>query len=123
MKTKKQTIERTPQDVERFQADMARIAAKAVAAPAKAQYTPWRVAPYLFARGVRVTMAQIEDSMGNTVAIVDDARNAPMFAAAPALVEALRDLLEYVDAISSPDDNVEKRKARAALALVEGSHD
>jgi hypothetical protein len=57
-------------------------------------------------------------SDGQTVFLIGDDRM--LITAAPALYAALSGLLEYVDAISTPGDNVEKKAARAALSLAQG---
>lgn len=62
----------------------------------------------------------IEEETGRNVAVTYDKADAPLVAAAPALLEALRTCLAYIDCDSPKyeSDNVEL-KIRNALALAE----
>lgn len=62
----------------------------------------------------RLPIAHLEDRGPESFA------NARLIAAAPDLLAALEALLEYVDAVTSRGDNVEKKAARAALDKAKG---
>lgn len=40
-------------------------------AQTQAKARPWKIAPYISARGIHVTMAQIVDAAGNTIAVFE----------------------------------------------------
>jgi hypothetical protein len=83
---------------------------------------PWRIAPYISAKGVHVSMAQLVDQSGNTVAVFENRNDALQAEKEHAEHAALLAVADVLEKLTKKGWNIETRgdtcKALAALAAV-----